>query len=394
MQFHDPNCLLPQPWDRIFPLITRLTVWGILAGIIYLLKSFFLLILLTFVFTYIQASGVERLAPVFRNRTLRVVVVTMLFLGLLTGTGLFVFPKVKDQATLFVNQFSSYIRNVDDTLLNLGTRYPILYDIIPELKHVETTLPDIQGNIMEIAKKSPTTRFLQDLAGMGQEADGYKNIDLILNLLRDIGGQFMSVASAFLLALLFSFLILLDLPNLARSVSGLQHTRLRFIYDEVAPNIREFSHVLGQAMEAQFLISMVNTLFTAAGLYLLGLGANVAFLSVIVFFCSFIPVIGVFISSAPICLIALQGSGGIQTLVLAIILIIVIHLIEGYILNPKIYGTRMHINPVVVLIILTVCGKLFHIWGLILGVPACTYFFGHAIRETPKPVPDPLPKKV
>jgi predicted PurR-regulated permease PerM len=40
----------------------------------------------------------------------------------------------------------------------------------------------------------------------------------------------------------------------------------------------------------------------------------------------------------------------------------------------------MRINPVIVLIILTVGGKLFQLWGLILGVPVCTYIFGHAIQ--------------
>jgi predicted PurR-regulated permease PerM len=65
---------------------------------------------------------------------------------------------------------------------------------------------------------------------------------------------------------------------------------------------------------------------------------------------------------------------------IAAVFIVIIHFIEGYILNPNIYGARLHINPVIVLIILTLGGKLFHFWGLLLGVPVCTYLFGHAIR--------------
>ena len=99
----------------------------------------------------------------------------------------------------------------------------------------------------------------------------------------------------------------------------------------------------------------------------------------IVFLCSFVPVAGVFISSVPICLIALQMAG-LQVMLAAIALITAIHLIEAYLLNPQVYGSRLRINPVIVLIILTIGGKLFHFWGLILGVPVCTYLFGHAIR--------------
>ncbi len=89
--------------------------------------------------------------------------------------------------------------------------------------------------------------------------------------------------------------------------------------------------------------------------------------------------VGVFISSIPICLVALQTNGGLQTMFLAILLITGIHIVEGYVLNPSIYGTRMRINPVIVLIVLTISGKLFHFWGLILGVPVFTYLYGHAI---------------
>ena len=35
---------------------------------------------------------------------------------------------------------------------------------------------------------------------------------------------------------------------------------------------------------------------------------------------------------------------------------------------------------IIVLIVLTVSGKLFGIWGLVLGLPVSRYFFGEAIR--------------
>jgi predicted PurR-regulated permease PerM len=113
-----------------------------------------------------------------------------------------------------------------------------------------------------------------------------------------------------------------------------------------------------------------------------------AFLTVIVFLCSFIPVLGVFISTVPICLIALQVSG-LTTMLLAIVMITVIHLLEGYVFNPGIYGTYMRINPVIVLVILTIGAKFFQIWGLVLGVPICTYIFGHVIQRKDAPTSTP-----
>jgi predicted PurR-regulated permease PerM len=73
-------------------------------------------------------------------------------------------------------------------------------------------------------------------------------------------------------------------------------------------------------------------------------------------------------------MVSLQDMG-LFYFFLSVGLIVVIYVIEAYILNPRIYGSHLHMNPVVVLGILTVFGKVFGLWGLILGVPLCTWFF-------------------
>lgn len=369
---------LPQPWDRILPHVATVLVWGVLFAAIYLLRSFFLLLFLTFVFSYIQARSVARLERWIKNRMLRVVLVALFLLSVLTAAGIFLVPKVKSQTEVFVSQFTTYLSRVDQELFVLEKKYPLLGEFIPEIAAGDEQANG-DGSIKKGLKDSPTASLLQQFLGFGEAASGLQNVNQALDTLGNIGGKIASVASAFLLSLLFSFLIVLDLPNLGASVRDLEKTKLRFIYQSVAGNIHEFSQVLGKALEAQLIIAIVNSILTAVGLFLLGMGQHVAFLSVIVFFFSFFPVIGVFISSIPICLIALQ-SAGLQTLFLAILLITLIHLIEGYILNPRIYGSYMRINSVIILIILTIGGKLFNLWGLILGVPVCTYLFGHAIR--------------
>lgn len=366
----------PRHWDPVFQIITRFLAWGSLFSILYILRSFFLLIFFTFVFAYIQTSGIAYLEKLIKNRALRVIFVAAILLSILIAVGIFLVPKVKKQTEIFIGQFPNYIIRVDREIFELANKYPFLKEAIPELKK-EDLSPQTEDS--KKLKNSPTASLFQQFLGLGEDAGAFKNVNQIIDTLGEISSRIAAITSAFLLSLLFSFLIVLDLPRLSKSVAEIEHTKLRFIYTEVADTINSFSQVLGRALEAQFLIAIANSILTAIGIYLLGLGENVAFLSVIVFFCSFIPVMGIFISSAPICLIALQTSG-LQIMILAIILIIVIHLIEGYILNPRIYGSYMRINPVIVLIILTIGGKLFHFWGLLLGVPVCTYIFGYAIQ--------------
>ncbi len=407
--------MTPDDKKNLLSIISRLLVWSILFSILYILRSFFLLIFLTFVFAYIQVSIVSYIKR-WRwliNRKLRVIITGVALLCFFISVMLFLIPSVKKQTEVFISQFGSYINRVDQEVLRLSHQYPSINRIIIQLELIsinDISLPngsvdksngiktpkseadkelkfetanhqifDSNSNI-DTPKYSPVINLFQKVIGIDNEATGIGSLNQILEKFRNISGKIASVGSAFLLSLLFSFLIVFDLPNLARLVKELEHTKLNFFYTEVAENIKDFGEVLGKALEAQLSIAIVNSILTALGLYILGIGKYIAFLSVIVFFCSFIPIVGVFISSVPICLIALQKSG-LNTMIVAIILIIIIHLIEGYILNPRIYGSYMRINPVLVLIILTIGGKLFHIWGLVLGVPVCTYIFAHAIRK-------------
>ncbi|MBO4794419.1 MAG: AI-2E family transporter [Deltaproteobacteria bacterium] len=403
---------IPPPWNFILPHAANLFAWGVIAGLLYLLRSFFLLIFLTFVFAYLQTRVGARLAFCIPNRCLRVIVVAFAFICVMTAVGIFLVPRVKAQTQIFVNQLGSYISRMDEEIYRLSDKYPLVEQVLsPYLadddpkeekakvsvpakgSHAKKTpAPEISAPAPQerALRASPTTKFLQQLFGLGDLSGGAQNINRIVDTLSNVGGKILTFATNFLLSLLFSFLIVLDMPSLGRNVQSLADTRLRFIYQAVGGNIRDFSMVLGRALEAQLIIAIINSALTAVGISLLGLGENVAFLAVIVIIFSFFPVVGVFISSIPICLVALQ-SKGLHTMLMAVVLIIVIHLIEGYILNPRVYGSYMRINSVIVLIILTLASKLFGFWGLLLGVPVCTYIFGYAIKLDPPKVPGLAP---
>ena len=370
---------LPPPWDRLFPLATRVFVWAVIGSVIYLLRSFFLLIFLTFVFAYVQAHGVHALGRVIRPRWIRVVMVALTFMGVIVGTGFWVVPNIERTARTVVANKELHFRDIGIKLGELRRDYPTLQSVLPEVD------PKYPG---EAAKG-----LLNKVLGFGKAQDGAQTQELATQKLKDIGTFLLAIISAFLLSLLFAFLIVLYLPQLTALVKALEHTKLRFIYIEAAQNIRDFGLVLGRSLEAQLLVAILNTILTAIGLWAMGL-PEIAFLSTIVFFFSFVPVAGVFISSVPICLIALSTVGP-SWMLLAILLITGIHMIETYILNPMIYGHHLHVNPVIVLAVLTVAGTLFHVWGLVLGVPVVIYIFGHAIHykkgEEPTPQTGMLP---
>ncbi|MCL1966271.1 MAG: AI-2E family transporter [Fibromonadales bacterium] len=357
---------LPPPWIvEKYPQFAKIAVWIVFFLLIYWLRSFFLLIFLTFIFAFVQYSIGERLKGKIKNRTARTWLIGAVLLLLMSGTIYFLATEVKVQTKLFLHNFDSYIVAVDKQINSLAESFPAFNQML-----IDTKLFALQEGYTE---KSPTLQMLHYFFDL-PSTDGIGNIKRNLTMVLLYSGKLIGVASSFLLALLFSFLIILDYPRLVNAFAKLEKSRMAFVFHEVKPGIMQFSGLLGKAFEAQFFIAVINSILTGIGLWVLGIGKYAGFLITTVFLCSFVPIVGVFISSLPICMVSLKDYGVFQ-MFLAVGMIALIHAIEAYILNPRIYGSRMRMNPVVVLGILTVFGKLFGVWGLILGVPLCTWFF-------------------
>jgi predicted PurR-regulated permease PerM len=139
----------------------------------------------------------------------------------------------------------------------------------------------------------------------------------------------------------------------------------------------------GQRRRAQVLVDIVNrvvggyvrgtlTLATLVGV-LVGAGMGVlhvryaALLGVVAFFMEFVPVLGVFISGALCILVALFQSWLLALIVLGYF--VVVHVIEGDLIGPRIMGAALGIHPAVALIALVAGTELFGLWGALLGAP-------------------------
>jgi predicted PurR-regulated permease PerM len=69
-------------------------------------------------------------------------------------------------------------------------------------------------------------------------------------------------------------------------------------------------------------------------------------------------------------------------------------MIEAYVLNPRIYGAHLKMNPVLVLSILVITQHLFGMWGLVLGVPITTYVYKHVICGRKRLEDEPEPERL
>jgi predicted PurR-regulated permease PerM len=90
-------------------------------------------------------------------------------------------------------------------------------------------------------------------------------------------------------------------------------------------------------------------------------------LGILAFFMEFIPVLGVIISGTVCVIIALfQGP------VLALIVLgyfVIVHVIEGDVIGPRVMARAVGIHPAVALLALVAGSELFGVWGALLGAP-------------------------
>jgi predicted PurR-regulated permease PerM len=378
----------------------RVVIWVILVLLLWALRDFFAVVFLSFVLAIVAAPmteiGIRRLRL---PHWAAVTVVYVIFLVVLFSVVRFVVPSVATEVNRMMENLPATEATLIETKNRLVRSYPALRE--PINGYMRSALADDQLQFVELELIGERQRLgltEADLAAAtetavvpsGALAEYYNRQDqLLLNALMAVQRgrltQYAPIVTVMLyratattlLALLFSYLILIDLNRIKAGIGRLRTSRVGDFYEEAAPPIARFGMLLGRAIEAQAAIAVINTVLTLIGLLVLGIPL-IAMLSVIVFFCSFVPVLGVFISTTPIVLVALN-TGGPGLSLAAIGLVIVIHAIEAYLLNPLIYGRHLKLNPVLTLIILYVGYHAFGLWGMLLGVPVARYFIHYVL---------------
>jgi predicted PurR-regulated permease PerM len=113
---------------------------------------------------------------------------------------------------------------------------------------------------------------------------------------------------------------------------------------------------------------MCFSIGTLVGLGMWALGIPfAALLGIAAFFLEFIPFFGPGLSAVFALLIA-WPQGGVK-IALVIGWFIVIHIIEGYILQPRLVGGSVGVNPTILLIAAFAAGEVFGLWGALFAAP-------------------------
>jgi predicted PurR-regulated permease PerM len=177
------------------------------------------------------------------------------------------------------------------------------------------------------------------------------------------GPTVLEVLSGAGLVLVLSLYLLLDgrrvVAWLLAYVPRPHRRRMALMVPEVSAVV--MAYTLGQ-----LITSLLFAAFTFVLLTSLGVPAALP-LALLAGACDVIPLVGILIATAPATILALTVSPATSLLVLGVYL--GYHLLESYLLVPRLYGDRLQLSTLAVLIALIVGGTLYGIVGALLVLP-------------------------
>ena len=223
------------------------------------------------------------------------------------------------------------------------------------ISHLQQTGHELAGRLPQ-----PIARVLEHW--------GAPNTSAITSWALWLGQSFLAAAAAFILAWVLVLYLLIEAAPTYRWVRGFVPAELRQRFDRTACEARD---VASAYIVANFVTSVLAAIYTFTWLAILGVPATLV-LALLAFICDFVPVVGFFISCIPAMVMAATKSPG---LALALIPIYgFYHFLENYLLGPKIYGGRLRLSNVAVLVAFAIGAELGGVVGALLAMPiAATY---------------------
>lgn len=307
----------------------------VLILLVFSLRSMFNLILLTFIFTFIFSNiqnliyeKINRFVPIKRN-----LVTILLYLSAVVG---------------LVIALVKYLPLLGKELVSIGKQITSF-----DLNEYGESL---DPRLFEILQSIKLHEYVSKGAGM------------IMDSVPHIGGFSLHLV----LGLLLSFFFILEKEKIMKFGDKIEKSKIGFLYNYYKPFGKSFLNSFGKVLNVQILISFINAVLSVIILGFLGF-SQVIGLGFMIFILGLIPVAGVVISFVPISIIAFS-IGGVVKVIWVVILIVVLHALESYVLNPKIMSVKTEL-PIFFTFVILVLGEHFiGIWGLLIGLPLFMFF--------------------
>ncbi|WAA11922.1 AI-2E family transporter [Fervidibacillus halotolerans] len=271
-------------------------------------------------------------------RTVGILILYVLFIGLITLVSALVGPYLARQISDLINNIPNYFNQLKDFVTELS-RSPF-FEWVQTQNYV--TIDKIEETVTNYVS-GISKAFTSSLSGVFNVVT---NITLVI------------ATVPFLL-----FYMLKDGHKLPNAIVRFLPTSYR---NEGLTILKDMNKTLASYIQGQLLVSLsVGTLATI-GYFIIDLPYALV-LGIIVAVTNIIPYLGPFLGAAPAVIIGLFDSPLLA--MWAVVVVVIAQQIDSNLLSPLIIGKQLDTHPATIIILLLVAGNLAGILGMILAVP-------------------------
>lgn len=325
-------------------ILARLVIWiGLIALVLYTLKALQMVvipILLSAILAYIGHGLVDRMEKWRVPRSVGAAIIMFLYLGLLT---LFAF--------LFVPYFIGQLSALVNALPNMLTR--LVQKTAPFAKdHFGATITVDTETLVKLVKS---------------------NLSQMVEPTRWMVTHIFSSALTFGLAVfnmvimtVFTYYMLRDYNNIIRTTSDMIPRRY---YKQATVIGKTIDEVVTGFVHGQITVSLLLAGIYALSLAITGLkmGATIGLIAGI---CNFIPYMATIVGVSLASLALLLNYGGPGQLLAVVIIFAVVPLLDAAFITPHVVGSKVGLNPFIVIVALLIGAQLLGILGVLLAIPS------------------------
>lgn len=291
------------------------------------------------------------------RRGLSLVLTVVSLLGIIVLVVMMIVPQLLDSLTTLVTNFDDYLKAMLE----------FLNDIIQKATGgsdwVDISSPEKLEELLN--------RFYQNSSGL---------MDRVKQWLKElnVGGSAVAAAKElftflknFVLGLFIAFYIL---ASKEKRIAQVRKFR-RAVFSEKTDNrVTSVVRMVDSSFGGYIKGTLIDSFLVAVQVFLLMTILDVSdynlLIATFVGITNIIPVFGPFLGAVPSFFIVLiSNPGNLSKCLVFVIIILVVQQIDGNIILPRILGDSTGVSPLAVLIAITLCGSLWGIAGMVIGVP-------------------------
>ena len=271
---------------------------------------------------------------------------------------------------------------VGSELTNMGRTVSKMASDTELAKAAKARLPEnVWEEVNEIVKRDDVKRYLTSDGAVQMAKDTAKKISPGFWNVLSGAANVLTFITGFLVIVLYVIFLLIDYDNIAKRWRDYLPPEMR---DEVSGFVGEFIQATNRYFRSQALVACCIAVLFSIGFSIIGLPLAIL-MGIFIGLLNMVPYLQI-LGIIPCLLLAglkalEQGDSFLGGLGIVILVFGVIQVIQETVLVPRIQGKAMGLSPAIILLSLSVWGKLLGFLGLILALPltclGLTYYRRH-----------------